>query len=189
MRTENRTKTARISLLTVVHFSTLVGCRVLLLHCEVVLSHHPPHHSQLVLTWAATSHGRHYLPQKVSMHYQHVVAGFWSCSISVAQWDREGGEGEENQEEQADSHLGGILSMKVKLQHNNKRNCCFSKFSYFVAITVLQKCCAHGCNRIKCSFEEFLFKYQLSSPIPNFFLDLELILQFYQGKHVLTKII
>ena len=122
MRTENRTKTARISLLTVVHLSTLVSCRALLLHCEVVLSHHPPHHSQLVWTWAATFHGRHCLPQKVSMHHLHVVAGFWSCSTSVAQWDRKAGEGEENQEEQVDSHLVSTLSMKDQNCNNNKKN-------------------------------------------------------------------
>ena len=128
MRTENKAKTAMISLLTVVYFSTLIGCRISFQ--QNVLCIHSPHHSQLVLTWVITSHGRHNLPRKIGMHHQHVVAGLWSCSIPVAQWDREAGEGEGSQEEQADSHLGHYSvneGQKWKKKSNKKnRNCCLS---------------------------------------------------------------
>ena len=66
-----------------------------------------PQHSLLVLTWAITRHGRHCLPQKVSMHHRHVVTGLWSCSISVAPGERKAGEGEGGQEEQTKGHLCG----------------------------------------------------------------------------------
>ena len=38
------------------------------------------------------------------MDHQHVVAGLRSCSISVALREREAGDGEEGQEEQAEGH-------------------------------------------------------------------------------------
>ena len=91
--------------LTLVHLSTLVSCRVLFLHCEVVLPPYPPHHPQLVLTWAATSSRRHNLPPKISMHHQHVVAGLWSCTTSVALGEWEPGDGEGGQEEQTGPHF------------------------------------------------------------------------------------
>ena len=93
--------------LTLIHFSTLISCRVEFLNCKVVLPHHLPHHPQLVLTWAATFHGRHNLPPKISMHHQHVIAGLCSCSISVALGEREAVESEGGQEEQTEEHLHG----------------------------------------------------------------------------------
>ena len=101
------------TLLTQVCFSTLIGCggtfvQQIIFQCiQTHFCLHPPYHTQVVLTWVTTFRGRHNPPQKIGMHHQHVVAGLWSCSIPIAQREREVGEGERGQEDQAEVHLCG----------------------------------------------------------------------------------
>ena len=90
------------SLLTMVCFFEAIGC----FHwSQSTFCIHYSLHSQLIWTCVATFRGRHNLPQKIGMHHQHVVAGLRSCSIPIAQREREAGEGERSQEECAELHL------------------------------------------------------------------------------------
>ena len=91
-------------------FSKLIGC-FRWIWCIFCI--HSSHHTQLIWACVATFCGRHNIPQKISMHHQHVVAGLWSCSISVAQRERKVGEGEGGQEDHTEGHL--VLSMSIQL--------------------------------------------------------------------------
>ena len=109
------------SLLTMVGFSKLIGVNCFHWSQSTFCIYHQ---SQLIWACVATFHGRHNLPIETSMHHQHVVAGLWSCSIPVAQREREVSEGKRSQEDQVEVHLCGrsvsvLLNACVQLKYHD----------------------------------------------------------------------